>query len=224
MQFWSNVSQGAGDVFIAIIATLMAICVAMPFHEFAHAHAAKKEGDYTAVAQRRYTLAPHAHFDWQGFLFLFFFRFGWAKPVPVDSRNFKRGRFSQLHVAIAGILTNILLGAIFLFIYMLIIKVAPEFYGSSFYGRLLYQFLTTSVSLNFMLAFFNLLPIYPLDGYRIVDSFCRFENGFLRFMKNYAFIVYLILIVTGVYYYYYSYTAGLLIDGLIKLFSLVLGL
>ena len=101
---------------IYIIATLMALFVAMPFHEFAHAAAAKHEGDYTAVAYRRYTLAFHRHFDVRGFIFLFLFRFGWAKPVPVDERNFKRGRKSKFIVSVAGILTNFILGTLFLFL------------------------------------------------------------------------------------------------------------
>ena len=224
MLFASNLQSGFGDFFISLVATLMALFVAMPFHEFAHALAARREGDYTATACGRFTLAPFSHFDWKGFLFLFLFRFGWAKPVPVDSRNFKRGRKSQFMVAIAGVLANLILGILFLFIYMLIYKVSPELYVSNIYGELLFEFLNVSVSFNFMLVFFNILPIYPLDGYKIIDSFCKFENGFLKAMKDYAFIIFLILAVTGIYYYFYEITAGTLINWLIKLFSLILGL
>ena len=224
MLFASNLQSGFGDFFISIIATLMALFVAMPFHEFAHALAARREGDYTATACGRFTLAPHAHFDWRGFLFLFLFRFGWAKPVPVDSRNFKHGRKSQFMVAIAGILANLILGILFLFVYMLVFKVAPEFYISNFYGELLFEFLSISISFNFMFVFFNILPIYPLDGYNIIDSFCRYENGFLKVMKEYSLFIYLILAFTGIYYYFYQITAGTLINLLMRLFSLILGL
>ncbi len=224
MLIYSTLQSDLQNVFAIIIAMVMAVFVAMPVHEFAHAFAAKHEGDYTAVACKRYTLAPLAHFDWQGFLFLMLFGFGWAKPVPVDSRNFKNGRKSQFKVAIAGIVSNIILGTFFLFVYMLILKFKPEFYFSGFYGELVYQFLNYSISLNFMIAFFNLLPIYPLDGYKIIDSCCRFENSFLRFMKNNSFIIYLILVFTGLYSIYYTYTANLLITGLIKLFSMILGM
>ena len=106
---------------------------------------------------------------------------------------------------------------------MLILRFAPELYTSSLYGNVLYQFLITSVSLNFMLAIFNLLPIYPLDGYRIIESFSKTDNAFLRFTKKYSFLIYLILIFTSLYYIIYEYTAGLLIEGLIRLFSLILG-
>ncbi len=211
------------QILLSIVATIMAMFVAMPFHEFAHAFAAKHEGDYTAVAMRRYTLAPHAHFDWKGFLFLFLFRFGWAKPVPIDSRNFKHGKKSMFLVSIAGVLTNLLLGIIFLFIYMLLLRFCPQFLFNNLYGQLLERFLTISVSFNFMLAFFNILPIYPLDGYNLVSSLCKTENSFLVFMKRYSFIIYLLFIITGAYILYYDYTAGLLMDGLIKLFSIILG-
>lgn len=219
----SNIGIGLTDALISIFVMVMALFIAMPVHEFAHAVAAKHEGDYTAVVAKRYTLAPLAHFDAMGFIFLFLFRFGWAKPVPVDERNFKRGKKSKFLVSIAGILANLLTGIIFLFIYRLILRFAPELYTSSLYGNVLYQFLITSVSLNFMLAIFNLLPIYPLDGYRIIESFSKTDNAFLRFTKKYSFLIYLILIFTSLYYIIYEYTAGLLIEGLIRLFSLILG-
>ena len=86
----ANADVGFIYSLLSLVAMVMALFVAMPFHEFAHAAAAKHEGDFTAVAYRRYTLAFHKHFDFKGFLFLLLFRFGWAKPVPVDERNFKR--------------------------------------------------------------------------------------------------------------------------------------
>lgn len=212
------------NLFISLIATLMALFVAMPFHEFAHAFAAKREGDYTAVACRRYTLAPLAHFNLWGFLFLLVFGFGWANPVPVDTRNFKRGKKSEFMVAIAGIVMNLLLGTIFLFIFMCLAKFCPGFLMGTLYGNLLSEFLVISVSFNFMLAFFNLLPIYPLDGYRVVDSMCKQDNAFLSFMRNNSLIVYLLFAITGLYTLYYNMTAGLLLEGLQKLFTIILRL
>lgn len=212
------------SVLISLLAAVMALFVAAPFHEFAHAYAAKREGDYTAVATKRCTLAPLAHFDAFGFICIFFFGFGWAKPVPVDSRNFKRGRKSQFIVSIAGILMNLILGIVFLFIHMLLIKFASEFLMTTLYGSLLYQFINISISLNFMLAFFNLLPIYPLDGYRIVDSFCRFDNKFLQVMRQYSTLIYILVIITGVYSFLYNSTMAYLVEGLIGLFSWILGM
>ena len=107
---------------------------------------------------------------------------------------------------------------------MLISKVAPELYDSGLYGSLLYEFLNISVILNFSLAFFNLLPICPLDGFKIVETFSRYDNKFVEFMKRYSNIIYIIFIVFNVYSYYFYYTAGNVINLLIKLFSKILGI
>ncbi len=210
-------------ILLYFVAYIMALFVAMPFHEFAHAFAAKREGDYTAVAYKRYTLAPLAHVDFSGMLFLLLFGFGWAKPVPVDERNFKRGRKSKFLVSIAGIITNLILGIIFLFVYVLFIKLCPNFLVNNYYGILLKNFLSISVSLNFLLAFFNLIPIYPLDGFRIIESVTKPNNGFINFMSRYSFILYIILLLSGALSYYYFYTADLLIEVLFKLFCKILG-
>ena len=75
-----------------------------------------------------------------------------------------------------------------------------------------------------MLAFFNLLPIYPLDGYKIVESFVRYDNKFLDITKRYSFVIFLILAFTGLYYWIYSFTGELIMNWLTKLFILILGL
>ncbi|MBQ8451450.1 MAG: site-2 protease family protein [Clostridia bacterium] len=212
-------------IIIVMIATVMALFVAMPFREFAKAFVARREGDYTSVALKRYTLAPLAHIDIIGFIFLLLFRFGWSKPLPIDERNFKRGRKSKFLVYSAGIITNLVLAVLFLFIYMLLLKVFPQVYDVPFYGFLLEEFLTISVSYNFMLAIFHILPIYPMDGFKIVESFSRSgTNAYLDFMRRYYFVIFLVLAITGIYGYIYRYTAGYLINWLIKLFSIILGL
>lgn len=224
MIFFSQMNSGLLDVVLGIIALLMAIAVAIPFHEFAHAWVAKKEGDYTAVAYKRCTPAALAHFDAYGFFMMMFFGFGWAKPVPVNPQNFKRGRRSQFLVSIAGVVMNLLLGIGFLFIYMLIYKLSPDFYASSNYGYLLYMFLSYSISMNFGLAIFNLLPIYPFDGYNVIDSMCKQENGYLRFAKKYSTVIFILLIITGVYDFCYGIVIENLFTFLVNLFSKILGL
>ena len=173
-------------LFIYVVAYTMALFVAMPFHEFAHAFAAKKEGDYTATALKRCTLKAISHIDISGLICLFFFGFGWAKPVPVDERNFKRGKLSKFIVSIAGIATNLILGVVFMFVYVLIFKINPNFYNSSLYGQLLYNFLNLSISLNFSLAFFNLLPIHPLDGFKIVETFSKWNSPVVEYLRRYS--------------------------------------
>ena len=218
-----NAGSGFVRILIFILTYIMALFVAMPFHEFAHAFMAKHEGDYTAVAFKRYTLAPHAHIDLKGLFFLLLFGFGWAKPVPVDERNFKRGKLSIFLVSIAGIVTNILLGIFFIFIYVLILKISPTFFISNFYGELLESFLSVSISLNFILAFFNLLPLYPLDGYNILRSFTKPNNTFVNFLAQYSFFFFIILLFFGVLNLYYTYTANIIIQAIFKLFLKILG-
>jgi len=223
MIFFKELSPEFVKTLLGIVALLMALFVAIPFHEFAHAWVAKKQGDYTAVAYKRCTPRALAHFDFIGFLMMMFFGFGWAKPVPVNPNNYKNGRKSQFLVSIAGIVMNLLLGIIFLFIYMLIFKIDSLFYVRSYYGYMLEMFLVYSFSLNFGLAIFNLLPIYPFDGYNIIDSMCRYENAYLKFAKRYSSILLILVIFTGVYDLCYGYIIENLYTFLIKLFGKILG-
>lgn len=218
-----NYNQEFLALLIYLIAYVMALFVAMPFHEFAHAYAAKREGDYTATALKRCTLAPLAHVDIKGLICLFLFRFGWAKPVPVDERNFKRGKLSKFLVSIAGITANLILGVFFIFVYVLIFKLRPTFYSSTLYGKLVYEFLTLSISLNFSLAFFNLIPIHPLDGFKLVETFAKWNSPVVDFLRRYSVYIYVAIIFTGVYYYYFNYTAGFCITKLLELFTKLLG-
>ena len=224
MIFLEQLGSGLTETLLGILALLMALFIAIPFHEFAHAWVAKKQGDYTAVAYKRCTPAALAHFDLVGFLMMMLFGFGWAKPVPINSNNFKNGRKSQFLVSIAGVVMNLLLGIFFLFVYMLMFKIAPAFYVSSVYGYLLGMFLIYSFSLNFGLAIFNLIPIYPFDGYNIIDSMCRYDNAYLRFAKRYSYFIFILLIITGVYDIFYSYVIDKLYYVLVSLFSKILGL
>lgn len=224
MVFLSHLGSGFIEAVIGIIALLMALFIAIPFHEFAHAWVAKKEGDFTAVAYKRCTPEAFAHFDICGFFMMFFFGFGWAKPVPINSNNFKRGRKSQFLVSVAGIVMNLLLGIVFLFLYMLIMRIDYNFFTSNLYGYMLELFLYYSFLLNFGLAFFNLLPIYPFDGYNMIDSMCRYENAYLRFAKKYSLVIFIILIITGIYDLCYGIVIESLFKFLVNLFGKILGL
>ena len=224
MVFFRQLSPEFVKTLLGIVSLLMALFIAIPFHEFAHAFVAKKQGDYTAVAYKRCTPRALAHFDLVGFLMMMLFGFGWAKPVPVNPNNYKHGRKSQFLVSIAGIVMNLLLGTVFLFIYMLIFKIDSSFYVSSYYGYMLEMFLIYSFSLNFGLAIFNLLPIYPFDGYNIIDSMCRYDNAYLKFAKRYSTILFILIIITGVYDLFYGYIIENLYTALINLFGKILGI
>ena len=214
-------------VILLLCAYVSSLLLAMSFHEFGHAHAALKEGDMTAKAVGRYTLAPLAHVDVKGIIFLLLFGFGWAKPVPVDSRNFKRGKISAVRVYSAGILVNIAVGLASAMIYAALFVFFPGVFESGVYGIALSYFLQYMVMINFIFAFFNLLPFHSFDGYRLIETFTKPYSGFSVFMQRYSFMILLFGIFTGLISAYVNLVplnlAELVIDGFKKLFILFLG-
>ena len=150
---------------------LITMVAAFTVHEFAHAWTAWKFGDPTAYREGRVTLNPLAHVDIVGMLFLLLAGFGWAKPVPVRRSNFRRPRIMNITVTAAGPLSNLLLA--FLGVAVL--------YGLARSGVLLdvsrgtlknlQTFFNYWININLVLLLFNLIPLPPLDGYRIVEEF-----------------------------------------------------
>ncbi|MBL7665834.1 MAG: site-2 protease family protein [Bacteriovoracaceae bacterium] len=150
---------------------LMAIVV----HEVAHGWVAEKFGDSTARLQGRLSLNPVVHYDpWGTVFFPLLGAFmgwaiiGWAKPVPVDSRNFKNFKKGLFWVSFAGPLSNIILGVVSAFLFAIVFHYIPK--ESMFYNNLL-LILRYSIFINFILATFNLLPLPPLDGSKMVAAF-----------------------------------------------------
>lgn len=214
------------EILLSILATFSALCIALPVHEWAHAFVAYKQGDHTAKVMGRMTLAPFAHFDFWGFVCLFFLGFGWAKPVPIDPRNFKNGKKSSVLVSLAGILANLVTGTAFIIISCALNTFVQNYavaWGA--YGYCLQLFLASVIQLNFVLAFFNLLPIHPLDGFRVIESLTQPENSFVNFMKKYSRIILIVVIIfTGILDYYFAFTAGNLISWITSAFDYLFGL
>lgn len=143
------------------------ILFALTFHEYAHARVAYYLGDYTAYYQDRMNLNPISHLDPIGTLALYFLGFGWAKPVPVNMRNLSEPRTDMMLIAIAGPASNIFLaiiGSIFLRFSTIIPFGIPELFTSA---------MIFFVFINIVLALFNLIPIAPLDGSRLLPLFIR---------------------------------------------------
>jgi Zn-dependent protease len=176
-----------------------AILFALTVHEFFHAWTALKFGDPTAYKMGRLTLNPLAHLDLMGTTMLFFtllfsnFMFGWAKPVPVNPMNFRNIRVGDFWVSAAGPLSNLGLGLIFGILYRILTAANMEV------PTALYAFLEISVVINVCLAFFNLIPLFPLDGSHMLRSILPpSSEQALENIQKYSPFILLILIISGV--------------------------
>jgi Zn-dependent protease len=175
---------------VLIILTLAAVLVATTSHEFAHAFVADRLGDPTPRALGRLTLNPLVHLDLLGTLFFVLFGFGWARPVSFNPRNFPDPRQGTLQVALAGPLANVTIA----FVLGALMQV-PGAFARTPAGH----FVALVVWINIILAIFNLIPIPPLDGSRIVETLLPADQAiaFSR-LQPYGMIVLLALLYTGV--------------------------
>ncbi len=186
------------QLIIGLLVRIVIIIAILPVHEYAHARMAYKLGDDTAKKMGRLTLNPVAHIDWIGAALLILFGFGWAKPVPVNPYRFdnqaKRKRGMAL-TALAGPLSNIAVAMISIFI----MRIVACFSMSYSTANLIYFALTWLFTINITLAVFNLLPIYPLDGSRILGGILPNKwNEFMAKNSQIISIVAMIVLVTGV--------------------------
>lgn len=182
------------SIFMQILAVVFVIFCILPLHEFAHGWVAYKLGDNTAKYQGRLTFNPIASVDPMGALFLLLFGFGWAKPVPVNPNNFKKPKRDMAITALAGPISNLLaafVGALIFIIVLLLTNFgAPDF---------VWIFFQYYIIVNVGLAVFNLLPIPPLDGSRILGAFLSDKAlySYYRY-QNIIMTVLMLLLFTGV--------------------------
>lgn len=180
------------DWFVEILAKLLAVTAVLTLHEFAHAFVAYKCGDPTAKWAGRMTLNPAKHFDPLGLLCFVFAGFGWAKPVPVNENNFKKYTSGYILTSSAGVIVNYICAFLF---YPLLVLTINNYPSAPTYG---YEFLLylTHFLYSYSLCFcvFNLLPFYPLDGFRIVEAATKRGGAIYRFLRNYGYYILLGLI------------------------------
>ncbi len=186
----SNISQNLARIIILLLALVL--------HEIAHAAVALWNGDPTAKNMGRLTLNPVKHFDFLGLFMLLTLRFGYGKPVPINAYNFKKRKLGYFTVSIAGVTVNFLLSILFMGIYVPLTYYTSVFLSTSFFAELLFWLLYFGIFINIYLMVFNLLPIYPLDGFRVIESFTKYNNPFVTFMRKYGQYILLGLILISV--------------------------
>ncbi len=197
-----------------IVGYIFAIVIGFSLHEYAHALSAYKLGDPTPKAMGRLTINPFKHIDAYGLIGFLVVGFGWAKPVEVNPLNFKKYRRDMFLVSIAGVLTNLVLAfvfsGLFYFFYYFVAKVDST--GAVYYSNdllyLIHYFLQYSIVLNVALFCFNLIPIYPLDGFNAIKSLFRLNNKFLNFMYRWGNLILIVIIITPFFDYFYNLVTG----------------
>ena len=169
---------------LELLASFLAVIIVISLHEFAHAYVADKCGDPTAKLLGRLTLNPFKHFEPLGILMFALAGFGWAKPVPINPYNFKNYTKGSVLTSLAGVIVNYISAFLFYPLYLLIaIHVLPLIAGKYLAIVLQYFFVYLWVySLNFCV--FNLLPFYPLDGFRVWDAVDKKRGKVFQFLRD----------------------------------------
>ena len=203
------------------LSCFVVIFLTLPVHEYAHAFAAYKLGDNTARYMGRLTLNPLAHIDWIGAACILFFRFGWAKPVPINSRYFKRGKTDVAITAFAGPLSNLVVAFASVFLMFLTDVLLSWFAYSGYFSAFFYYI----AIINIHLAVFNLIPIPPLDGSKILAAVLP-NNIYYKIMQyeKYVYIVLIVLLYTGILSGPLSNVSNAIYSAFCRLFSMIFSL
>lgn len=195
----SSLSIGQKLTYILILA--FCVLFSLSVHEFSHGLAAYAVGDKTAKYSGRLSLNPLAHLDPFGAICLFLFGFGWAKPVPVNPWNFKNKKGGMILTALAGPFSNFLLAFIAMVIYTLLggLRFSSASFGFTL-ASVFYELAYYMIMINLGLGLFNLIPIPPLDGSKVLTAILP-ERTYFKLMdyERYGFIILIILINTPIF-------------------------
>lgn len=184
---------------ISVLSSCFVVFCCLPIHELAHGFAADKLGDHTARNMGRLKFNPIAHLDLLGTVMIFLFGIGYAKPVPVNPRNFKNPKKDIALVSLAGPLSNLVMGFIsILFAYFVLIVEAKT--ASVLILDCIFMFFRFSALVNVCLAVFNLLPIPPLDGSKILGAVLP-DKAYAAILSNHRTfqIVMMLLLLLGIF-------------------------
>jgi len=214
-----------------VLCAVFAICL----HEFAHGFAAEKMGDNTARIEGRLTLNPMRHFDPLGLAMFLLVGFGFARPVPINPYNFRNYRKGMLWTSFAGVIANFMqmLAGFGMMIGFgtLFITYGGGTNGVYYLLYFLFYFSLYVTLLNAALIAFNLLPIYPLDGFRVVETLTPHNNGYVRFMRQYGQYILIGIVLIGFllerlnvpYGNIFGLYLGSIQDGILKLYTMIMG-
>ena len=209
-------------IFMGICVSAFVVFCVMPIHEYAHAFVATKLGDDTARLSGRLTLNPMAHINPLGAIMILLVGFGYAKPVPVNVRNtkLKNKKLAMALVAFAGPLSNLIIAFLSVLLRYVVLNIADKNGGEMTTAILaLNVFFQYSAIININLAVFNLIPIPPLDGSRILFAILptKYYFGIMKY-ERYIMIAMFLLLLTGVLTYPLSFLSNLIYNGFNQLF------
>ena len=181
---------------VSMLTAVIPALICITLHEVSHGYVAHLMGDNTAKDAGRLSLNPIKHIDIMGLLMMVIFKVGWAKPVPINMYNFKNPKRGMAVTALAGPVSNLLIAIIFLFLYGILYL--PMNSGSAFVQEIL-SMVETTAYLSIGLAVFNIIPIPPLDGSKVLFSVLS-DNNYYKLMRyeRYGMLALLVLVSTGV--------------------------
>ena len=213
---------------MSLVMTIPGVLIAITFHEFAHGFAAYKLGDDTAKREGRLSLNPLSHLDPIGTVMLLVAGFGWGKPVHVNPSNYTR-KYSmekgEAIVSVAGPAMNIILAIIFTIIYYAIYKFVDIAFLNSTVGLIIMAIIQYTISINIGLGIFNLIPLPPLDGSKIIMPFLPY-NAKRWFIDNEQifYIIFVVIWITGIAGTIISPAINAVATGIMNIGKLIFGL
>ena len=200
-----------------ILYSVIGVILALSIHEVAHGLVSYWMGDPTAKLEGRLSLNPFKHIDWIGLICLLFCGFGWAKPVPIDSRYYKDQKTGIIWTSFAGPVANFLLSFVCVFLFYALYKFVPSMMISSF-GNIVLNCLQYTAIISTGFGIFNLIPIPPLDGSKIIFSFLP-DQQYYKIINGTPWmnILFIALIFSGAL----NYPLGMVRSEIIQFFEMI---